>query len=156
MIPAVTGVLASRLPIVSDYFTSTLYPIIWQETLNIGLPPIISDKSNLLAMPTVTDTLAVLPSISGGSLTTVIAYQNYTTPVPDVLNIAAPVITSGTLTTVIAYQTYTDPGTDIVTISTPSISSGTLSVVINYVAYNNWAAEAITIGAPSIVSGSLT
>ena len=149
-IPSITGELIQV--IIPAYFTSVLYPILVQDTLNVALPLPTSPK-NLLLMPTVMDSLNIgIPTITG-SLTAVIVYKTYAWGLDNV-SVGLPSLAAGALTPTIAYQSYSY-GNDNVSVGLPSIAGGSLATVINYLIYNNWAAENIAVGLPTLAGGSL-
>ena len=149
-IPSITGELIQV--IIPAYFTSVLYPVLVQDTLNVSLP-LPTNPKNLLLMPTILDSLNIgLPTITG-ALTAVIVYKTYAWGLDNV-SVGLPSLASGALTSTIAYKSYSY-GNDNVSVGLPSLAGGNIATVINYISYNNWAAENIAVGLPSIAGGSL-
>ncbi len=83
-------------PAQSTLFTSLLYPILFEDSLSVGVPGV--NRGRLFPF---TDQLGVgVPAIVGGALIATITYINYTNErdvAPDQLSVGVPTITAGSL-----------------------------------------------------------
>ena len=154
-----TVVFAAPAP-PSFYFTSLLYPLLVEESLEVAVPG--AERGWLFPF---TDSMNVgVPSIVSGALTLTLVLLSYTNERdvnPDQLSVGVPAINAGTLNATIAYVTYTnqrDVAPDSMSVGVPSIQSGSLAVTELYVTYTNQrdvAPDNLTAGVPAITSGTL-
>ena len=153
MNPAITGILSSK-SLGYEYFTSSLYPIVIDDSLLISSP--IADRGLIYTDPN--DLLGVnLPAITNGTLIETVVYKTYDNSLyEDTASVNLPSILSGTLLETITYKTYDiNYSIDGIIVSNPTITSGTLVEVIEYINYNNGVIEDIYIRHPSIITGTL-
>jgi len=141
----------------SQYYTSILYPLVVEDTLQIA---IAAPQGGQLVGLTV-DTLDIaVPSLQSGVLGVTISYLSYDgRPWPDTLSVAVPGLQSGTLAVTINYLTYDGrPWPDTLDVPVPTLQSGTLIVTINYVDYSNWVTfndNTLGVAVPTLQSGTL-
>ena len=137
----------------AEYFTSVLYPIIFDDGLTAHASDILN--GNIFENPS--DMMAAeTPAIISGNITPTIIYQSYADWPNESLQTNSPDIISGNITPTIIYQSYADWPIENIEAGSPSIQAGTITTVISYVDYSNWAIEQLQIGTPSIQSGEIT
>ena len=139
-----------------QYYTSGLYPVFTQEQFGVFIPSV---PAGSLWDGTKEAMTVAIPSISGGSLTSVVViYSNWRDVVPESMTCTVPAISSGSLAiTVINYTNWRDITPESMTCTVPTISTGSLAVtVINYTNWRDVVPESMTCTVPTISSGSLT
>ena len=142
--------LISSSLVAGTYYTTTLYPFLVSDTMNVGSLSMSSGHTFTQPNP-VLDQFTVPPlAISSGSLAVTVAYQTYNNV--DAFTVVPLAISSGTLASTITYKTYND--LDAFTVVPLVISSGSLAETVEYIT-NNYPNEAFTVNSLSISSGSL-
>lgn len=150
MFAAITGILASRNQEgASEFFTSALYPYLFEETLKVNSPAV--QRSFLFDQIQDQMTIAA-PAILGATLVDIV--KSYSNPV-ETLTVGSPLILSAQLQDTIVYKSYNGWPTEAITVNDPSILSMTMATTIAYATYNNWPTEFITVAPPSILSATL-
>ena len=124
MIGAITGVLASRSP-QYEYFTSTLYPFITEDTVSVSLPT--QQDGELWYIPDELTAVSI-PELLSGTLIPTIVYKVYNEPLAaESATVTVPELLSGNLVTTIVYVTYNEPlAAESTTVTVPELLSGTL------------------------------
>lgn len=147
MIGAITGVLSSRSPNASEFFTSVVYP--FETTDSLSIPNVtFSSPGTIWRAPEDAATILLPTILSGTLVSTLVTYNMVTEP----LAVDLPAVLSGSLvTTLVTYSMVTEP----LDVSLPAIVSGTLATTISYISYNNGVIENLAPEHPTIISGTL-
>ncbi len=156
MISAITGILASRTIVESEFFTSVLYPFAVNDVMTVSNP--VPNTGFLISIGEIEFTAISNPTLQSGALTETIVFKTYNEPLAtEQTAISNPTLQSGALTETIVFKTYNEPlATEQTAISNPTLQSGTLVVTINYVDYNEpLATEQTLISNPTLLSGTL-
>lgn len=157
MIGAVTftGIWSSRAN-EYEYFTTTLFPFVVDDSLSVSAVAPQSTGSNLWENPSDDISINNIAAISG-TLVDTIVYKVYNDGAIEDIGIQQISAVSGTLVDTIVYKVYNEPlAIEDATILNPIIQSGTLAVTIQYITYNNGLVEDAVINNPVILSGTLT
>lgn len=137
-----SNVVTVRLNRTFSYYTSILYPFLFDDTLAVPMPGMNSGALYSIAL----DTLGIgsVPALLSGTLVGSINFVNYTNQrdvLPDTLAVGAvPTLQSGTLVVTINFLDYLnqrDVLPDTLGVPVATLQSGTLIVTINFIDYTN-------------------
>lgn len=148
--------------IASTFYTTTLYPILVEDTMTQGLP--VVQFGAIYRLPS-EDMSQAVPSLLLGTLVSSITYVNYFNQRdvnPETMTHPVPTLVGGVLTVVVAYVDYLnhrDVTPDSMTHPVPTLLSGTMAVTVSYVDYFNQrdvAPDTMTHPVPTLLSGTLS
>jgi hypothetical protein len=134
-----------------DYFTSGLYPFLFDDGMSIEMTPITTPT--IYSIPTESVGISGIVPTAGTLEDIVITYDNYPAESLAVNNIA---ITGANLEVVTALVTYNNYPTESLAVNNIAITSANLEVAAVIVTYNNYPTESLAVNNIQIQSGTLT
>ncbi len=132
--------LTPVVPVSYLYYTSTIYPLLAEDALAVGIAAIQSASQFIMNPDAMNHPVVALQSGTLEATISYLSYLNHRDVNPDTMNHPVVALQSGTLVVTISYVEYLnkrDVNPDEMNHPVTSLQSGTLVVTISYLSYLN-------------------